>query len=184
MTTSENAVSEQTFDRTSNTIMAEQKMEDTRSGRIMSHCARAAAQAFDEVFILKHELALAQQPERDRIAPQIQFLNEQVLNLTIQLETARADLSEKAIQKKLLVEKNRGDVLHEKLVFERNEAKALYEKYITEKNRGDAIQKKYILEKNRGDELQRYNAEILASKSWRITLPLRRVSLALRRFRF
>ncbi|MFQ3251819.1 MAG: hypothetical protein ACI9U6_000093 [Loktanella salsilacus] len=123
-----------------NVVMTpEDKSEETLSGRVLSQSARAAALAYDEVFKLKHELAIAQQPERDRIAPQVHALQEQISDLTAQLEATRA---------------------------------ALFE---------HRLQKKFIQQRDRADALQSYNDEILASTSWRVTSPLRRVSLTLRR---
>ncbi len=125
---------------TGNELMTqEQKSIEALSGRVLSQSARAAARAYDEVFKLKHELALAQQPERDRIAPQVLALQEQVFDLTRQLEATRA---------------------------------AMFE---------HLIQEKFIVQRDRADALQRYNDEIIASHSWRLTSPLRRISLALRR---
>lgn len=142
MTIEKNAAEGQTSvarEATNVVMTPEHKSEETLSGRVLSQSARAAALAYDEVFKLKHELALAQQPERDRIAPQVHALQKQISDLTAQHEATRA---------------------------------ALFE---------HRLQKKFIEQRDRADALQSYNDKILASTSWRLTSPLRRVSLTLRR---
>lgn len=89
----------------------EQKTVEALSGRVLSQSARAAARAYDEVFKLKHELALAEQPERDRIAPEIHALQEQISDLSKQLDATRAALFEHRIQKKFIEQRDRADHL-------------------------------------------------------------------------
>lgn len=75
---------------------------DPLVARILAEAARAATLAHDELFALKRELAIAQEPERARVSLEVETLR-------AELSDARAALSDAGWQQKLDRQKARAD---------------------------------------------------------------------------
>lgn len=78
---------------------------------ILVEASRSTALAWEEVFSLRQELALAREPDRQRIAPEVQALQLQLVTLQTQLALANQALSEVYLHQQLVHERARADHL-------------------------------------------------------------------------